>query len=75
MGSSEIRDVASMNHKIDIFTFVDVRYHGLCFVIPPLSITDKGNTERFLVFQVFFDEFDVLFVEILFSTYICIIRM
>ena len=64
-----------MNHKIDIPTLVDVRYHRFGFIVPTLGIADESKTEFFLIFQFGSDGLNILFIQVLFSSNVSIVRV
>ena len=59
--------IATMHHKVDVGTTVDVAYLGLGIVKPLMGVADKGKAYGFFVVCTLFDKGLLFCVDVLFA--------
>lgn len=59
-GCTRVREVATMDDKVNTVVGIDGRYFILKLFVPQMRVTDKRHTQRIAVFEPLFNDRDIL---------------
>ncbi len=64
-----------MDDKVNTVVGIDGRYFILKLFVPQMRVTDKRHTQRIAVFEPLFNDRDILWIEILPTLIVGVVRM